>query len=112
MHSSFMRVTATKPFSFLGNQAEITVITPHKYNIAEPPELIEKLQNYVSFMGKSAHFQSNHLNKNLVGNKRWACTESKPATHGYALKTSDFLIKSYLLLPLAIHPTEMANFDF
>lgn len=37
-------------FSFLGNQAERTVITLNKYNIEEPPEMTVKIQNYVSFL--------------------------------------------------------------
>lgn len=43
-------------FSLLGNQGEIAVITLHKYNIAEPLELIGKFQNDASFVGKSEHF--------------------------------------------------------
>lgn len=59
MHGSFMRVIITEPFFFpplLGNQGEIAVITLHKYNIAEPLELIGKFQNYASFVGKSEQF--------------------------------------------------------
>lgn len=56
-------------------------------------------------------FQSNHLNKNLVGNKRWACTESKSAMC-MLLKLPIFYSKIYLILPQVIHPSEMANFDF
>lgn len=58
-----MRVLTTEPFPpFLGNQAEIAVITLHKY-IDEPLELKGKFQNYASFVGKSEHFQSSHLKK-------------------------------------------------
>lgn len=71
MHGSFMRVLTTNISPhFLGNQAEIAVITLHKYHTEEPFELIEKFQNYASFVGKSEHFQPSHLNKNVVGNKR------------------------------------------
>lgn len=79
MWGSFMRVLTTEPFPpFLGNQAEIAVITLHKY-IDEPLELKGKFQNYASFVGKSEHFQSSHLKKSVVGNKRWAWADSKSA---------------------------------
>lgn len=56
------------------------MITLHKYNTDEPLELRRKVPKLCSICGEvRAFFQSNHLNKNLVGNKRWACTESKSA---------------------------------
>lgn len=69
MCSSFTRVLTTGLLpSLLGNHAEVAVITLHKY-IDEPLKLTGKFENYVSFVGKSEHFQSSHLNKNVVGNK-------------------------------------------
>lgn len=60
-----MRVLTTEPFPpLLRNQAEIAVITLHKY-IDEPLKWKRKFQNYASFVGKSEHFQSSHFFKKV-----------------------------------------------
>lgn len=46
------------------------MITLHKYNTDEPLELDKESSKTMLHLGEGhSFFQSNHLNKNLVGNK-------------------------------------------